>query len=84
MTWTELYDALKGKVEAEGISSKEALTWIGLLLVLFKERSFFSLKKGYAGRKSIFREKTSRRVLDYFFAKAWNKPILRSRSVNGS
>ena len=81
MTWRELYDVLKGKVEAEGISSKEALTWIGLFLIFFKERSFFSLKKGYAGRKSIFREKTSRRVLDYFFEKAWNKPILKSRSL---
>lgn len=81
MTWKELHDALKGKVEAEGISSKEALTWIGLLLVLLKERSFFSLKKGYMGRKSIFREKTSRRVLDDFFEKAWDKPILKSRSL---
>jgi radical SAM superfamily enzyme YgiQ (UPF0313 family) len=81
MTWRELYDVLKEKVEAEGISSKEALTWIGLLLVFFKERSFFSLKKGYVGRKSIFREKTSRRVLDYFFKKAWDKPILKSRSL---
>jgi len=81
MTWRELYDVLKEKVEAEGISSKEALTWIGLLLVFFKERSFFSLKKGYVGRKSIFREKTSRRVLDYFFEKAWDKPILKSRSL---
>jgi radical SAM superfamily enzyme YgiQ (UPF0313 family) len=80
MTWRELYDVLKGKVEAEGISSKEALTWVGLLLVFFKERSFFSLKKGYMGRKSIFREKTSRKVLDYFFKKAWDKPILKSRS----
>jgi len=81
MTWRELYDVLKEKVEAEGISSKEALTWIGLLLVFFKERSFFSLKKGYVGRKSIFREKTSRRVLDYFFKKAWDKPILKSRCL---
>jgi len=81
MTWRELYGVLKDRVEAEGISSKEALTWIGLLLIFFKERSFFSLKKGYVGRKSIFREKTSRRVLDYFFAKAWDKPILRSRNV---
>jgi radical SAM superfamily enzyme YgiQ (UPF0313 family) len=79
MTWRELQGVLKDKVEAEGISSKEALTWIGLLLIFFKERSFFSLKKGYVGRKSIFREKTSRRVLDYFFEKAWNKPILKSR-----
>jgi radical SAM superfamily enzyme YgiQ (UPF0313 family) len=84
MTWKELYDVLKQKVEAEGISSKEALTWIGLLLVFFKERSFFSLKKGFVGRKAIFREKTSRRVLDTFFEKAWDKPILRSLSVTGS
>jgi len=81
ITWRELYDVLRERVEAEGISSKEALTWIGLLLVFFKERSFFSLKKGYVGRKSIFREKTSRRVLDYFFKKAWDKPILKSRSL---
>jgi MoaA/NifB/PqqE/SkfB family radical SAM enzyme len=81
MTWRELQGVLKGKVEAEGISSKEALTWIGLLLIFFKERSFFSLKKGHVGRKSIFREKTSRRVLDYFFKKAWDKPILKSRSL---
>jgi len=81
MTWRELDDVLKERVEAEGISSQEALTWIGLLLVFFRERSFFSLKKGYAGRKSIFREKTSRRVLDYFFEKAWDKPILKSRSL---
>lgn len=81
ITWRELYEVLKEKVEAEGISSKEALTWIGLLLVFFKERSFFSLKKGYVGRKSIFREKTSRRVVDTFFEKAWHKPILRSRNV---
>jgi radical SAM superfamily enzyme YgiQ (UPF0313 family) len=80
-TWRELHDVLKEKVEAEGISSKEALTWIGLLLVFLRERSFFSLKKGYVGRKSIFREKTSRRVLDYFFKKAWDKPILKSRSL---
>jgi len=81
ITWRELYDVLRERVEAEGISSKEALTWIGLLLVFFKERSFFSLKKGYVGRKSIFREKTSRKVLDYFFKKAWDKPILKSRSL---
>jgi hypothetical protein len=81
MTWRELYDALKNKVETKGISSQEALTWVGLFLVLFKERSFFSLKKGYVGRRSIFREKSSRRVLDDFFKKAWDKPILKSRSL---
>jgi len=80
ITWRELYDVLRERVEAQGISSKEALTWIGLLLVFFKERSFFSLKKGYVGRKSIFREKTSRKVLDYFFKQAWDKPILKSCS----
>ncbi|MGQ9645146.1 MAG: B12-binding domain-containing radical SAM protein [Thermodesulfobacteriota bacterium] len=81
ITWRELYEVLKEKVEAEGISSKEALTWIGLLLIFFKERSFFSLRKGYLGKESIFREKTSRRVVDTFFEKAWNRPFLKSRNV---
>ncbi len=80
MTWRELHQAFKEEVETEGISSKNALTWVGLLLLFFKERSFFSLRKGSAGRTTIFREKTSRKVLDAFFEKAWNKPILRSRS----
>jgi anaerobic magnesium-protoporphyrin IX monomethyl ester cyclase len=80
ITWNELYLVLREKVETRGISSKETLTWIGLLLIFFKERSFFSLRKGYVGRESIFREKTSKRVLDDFFEKGWNKPILRSRS----
>lgn len=82
MTWREVYGFLKDKVEAKGISSKEALTWIGLLLIFFQERCFFSLKKGYGGRKSIFREKSSKKVLDYFFEKAWDKPILKSRAFH--
>ncbi len=81
MTWRELYLVLKEKVETEGISSKETLTWVGLLLIFFKERSFFSLRKGYVSKESIFRERTSRRVVDTFFEKAWDKPILRSRNV---
>jgi hypothetical protein len=44
VTWAELYDALKGKSRLKAFP-QEALTWIGLLLVLLKERSFFSLKK---------------------------------------
>jgi radical SAM superfamily enzyme YgiQ (UPF0313 family) len=56
------------------------VTWMELLSLLFEERSFFSLKKGYVGRKSIFREKSSKKVLDYFFEKAWENPILKSRS----
>lgn len=82
MTWRELRGILNDKVEAEGISSEEALTWVGLLLIFFKERSFFSLRKGDAVRKAIFRVKTSRRVVDTFFEKAWDKPILKSRSFS--
>jgi hypothetical protein len=57
----------------------EAITWIDLLLLLFKERSFFSLRRDSGGEKSIFKEETSKKVLDYFFEKAWKRPILQSR-----
>jgi uncharacterized radical SAM superfamily protein len=55
--------------------------WMKLLSLLFKERSFFSLRKNLDRGLSIFKEKSSKKVLDYFFEKAWDKPILRSRSA---
>jgi len=57
----------------------EAITWIDLVLLLFKEKSFFSLRRDPGGRTSIFREASSKKVLDYFFEKAWKRPILQSR-----
>ena len=83
MTWKELSQVLKEKVEAELYSpsgKSNAVTWIELILLLFKERSFFSLRKESGGEVSILKEKSSKKVLDYFFEKAWKRPILKSRS----
>jgi anaerobic magnesium-protoporphyrin IX monomethyl ester cyclase len=90
MTWEELLRFIKDKVEVE-IEDKvevkvkvkvkeEAITWIDLVLLLFEERSFFSLRKDSGRKISVEKEKSSKKVLDYFFEKAWQRPILRSRS----
>jgi len=56
------------------------ITWAELLLILFRERSFFSLRKDSGRNISIFKEKSSKKVLDYFFERAWESPILKSRN----
>jgi hypothetical protein len=56
-----------------------SITWMDLLFLVLEERSFFSLRKNPDGGLSIFREKSSKKVLDYFFERAWERPILRSR-----
>ena len=95
MTWKELLQVLnerrkvKDKVEVkdeDGIrryapSDKSGTKWIELLLLLFKERSFSSLRKDSWKKISILKEKSSKKVLDYFFEKAWENPIQRSRNV---
>ncbi len=55
------------------------VTWIDSLLLIESERSYFSLRKDSGGKFSVVREKSSKRVLDYFFEEAWPKPILKSR-----
>jgi len=82
ITWKELAQVLKerrkGKAEIE--VKDDVTTWIDLLWMLFNERSFFSLKKDSQEKKSVSREKSSKKVLDYFFDKAWKNPILKSRT----
>ena len=56
-----------------------AITWIDLLFLVLEERSFFSLRKNPDGSLSIFKVKSSKKVLDYFFEKTWERPILRSQ-----
>jgi len=80
ITWRELSLILKEKVKAEVEVKENAMTWADLLLLLFREKSFFSLRKDSAGRKSLAKEKKSIKVLDYLFDKAWENPILKSRS----
>ena len=78
MTWKELYQTLKEKVKVEG--EVDGITWIDLILLLYEERSFFSLRKDSKGWSSVSKVESSKKVLDYFFEKAWKKPILKSRS----
>src|SRR4030042_5581263 len=69
MTWKELLWDLKNKVKVE--VKDNATAWIDLLLLLFNERSFFSLSKDSRGRILEVKEKSSKKILDYFFDNAW-------------
>ena len=79
MTWKELFRRLKEKVEVK--AKDDETSWIGLLLLFFNERSFFSLRRDPTREKSVVKEKSSKKVLDYFFEKAWGNPTLRSLNV---
>jgi radical SAM superfamily enzyme YgiQ (UPF0313 family) len=79
MTWRELFQVLKEKGKFKGKVDEVATTWVDLLLLLDSERSFFSLRKDSRGKISVEKEKSSKKVLDYFFEKAWQRPIVKSR-----
>ncbi len=80
LTWKELHRILEEKVKA-GVKSKEDnITWPQLLLLIENERSFFSLRKESMREKSVVKEETSKKVLDYFLEKAWESPTLKSRN----
>ncbi|MGZ3569836.1 MAG: B12-binding domain-containing radical SAM protein [Thermodesulfobacteriota bacterium] len=76
ITWEELIVTLQ-KAKSEG--KDNGPSWIDLFLLLFHERSFFGLKKD-SGGVSFVREGSSKKVLDYFFEKAWENPVLKSRN----
>jgi radical SAM superfamily enzyme YgiQ (UPF0313 family) len=77
ITWEEIFRFLKDEVEVKA----KGITWAELLLTVFKDRSFFSVRKEAGGRLSVVKERSSKRVLDYFFEKACRSPILKSRNV---
>jgi hypothetical protein len=77
MTWGKLYQTLKEKVKVE--DEEYVMTWIDLISLLYEERSFFSMRKDFNRRPSISKMESSKKVLDYFFKKAWKRPILKSR-----
>jgi anaerobic magnesium-protoporphyrin IX monomethyl ester cyclase len=72
ITWEGLYQILNERKGRE--------VWIDLLLLLLNEKAFFTLRKNARKEVSILKEKRSEKVLDYFFKKAWDKPVLRSRT----
>jgi len=73
-SWREIYEEAKAKVEVE---------WMNLVWSFMDERSFFSLRRGDKGKSEMVREESSRKVLDCFFEKAWNSPILKGRHKIG-
>jgi radical SAM superfamily enzyme YgiQ (UPF0313 family) len=78
----EIEDKVKVEDEVKfyALCNKDnAITWIDLLLSLFKERSFFSFRKDFGGRTSILKVESSKKVLDCFFERAREKLILKSR-----
>jgi radical SAM superfamily enzyme YgiQ (UPF0313 family) len=77
MTWKELSQVLKEKARAE--VRGDPSPWINLLLLIFNERSFFSLKMNFREKDSVSKEISSKKVLDYFFDESWESPILKSR-----
>jgi hypothetical protein len=62
-------------------NKKDNITWVDLFLLLESERSFFSLRKDSGQKITVEKEKSSKEVLDCFFEKAWENPILKSRST---
>ena len=88
MTWRELYQVLDEKVKVkfeiedrvEDKVKEETITWVNLLSLLLRDKSFFSLRKDSGGKILVEKEKSSKKVLDYFFEKAWQRPISKSRS----
>jgi hypothetical protein len=73
ITWKELYQVLNGRKGRE--------VWIDLLFLLLDKKSFFTLRKDSRREASILKEKSSKRVLDHFFEKAWGRPIFGSRKI---
>ena len=80
ITWKELLRDLKDKVEVE--LKDDQLAWVNLILNLFREKAFSSLRKDSGGRVSALKGKSSRKVVDYFFDKALENPILKSRAIS--
>ncbi len=85
VTWKGLFQMMRDQAMVENgvkfnspLNKGDSVTWIDLLLLLFEKRAFFSLRKDPGGEASIFKEETSKKVLDYFFEKAWDKPIRKS------
>jgi len=81
MTWRELDRVLKERRKFKDKVKDNATSWVDLLLLLFDERSFYSLRKDDGGKILVVNEKSSNKVLDYFFDKVWEKPILKSQNV---
>ena len=94
ITWGELFQVVTEKTKGLALEEgqyrtgetlnpshkDEKTAWLILLLLLFRERSFFGLIKDRGGKISIMRIKSAKRILDIFFERAWSEPIVRSQT----
>jgi anaerobic magnesium-protoporphyrin IX monomethyl ester cyclase len=76
VTLKGLRSLLKGRHRSSEINE---VNWVSLLVSLSEERSLFGLRKGSKGTLSVMRIETSKKVLESFFEKGWERPILGSR-----
>jgi len=93
LTWGDMFQVVTEKTrdlrleedrcrmgEKNSVLKNEKAAWPILLLLLFRERSFFGLVRDRGGKISITGFKSSKRVLNAFFEQALNEPIVRSRT----
>lgn len=73
VTWRDLYQFLKSSTPR----NKDEI-WKRLLLFLIEEGAFFSLREE-KDELTFVRERTSKKVIDFFFDQAFEKPILKAR-----
>lgn len=78
LTWRELRQMLRDTIKEKSPGWKE------LLALLIDERCFFSLHTDHTERSSIARVATANGLLEHFFKKAWNAPILKSCGAGNS
>jgi radical SAM superfamily enzyme YgiQ (UPF0313 family) len=75
MAWREIYFFCRDRKNS--LSGPERLG-LDLLSLAVEEKTFFGLKKEPDGKNSVFRVMSSRRVLECFFEKAWERKVLGS------
>jgi len=94
ITWKDLFQVVTEKTRGLGLGEgqyrmgkdlnpsyqNEKAAWPILLLLFFREKSFFGLTRDHGGRITIMTIKSARRVLDTFFERAWNEPVVRSQT----
>lgn len=89
ISWRDLSQVLKGRsgvrdVPDAGVHGVRSVgtncTWADLLLLLLREKNFYSLRMDGKGGMILHREPGSKKVLDLFFDTSWDKAILKERN----
>jgi radical SAM superfamily enzyme YgiQ (UPF0313 family) len=80
LTWKGFSEVLKTKAgEPKEALQGEGSSWIDLVARVVEERSFFGAGRNKRGGAAVWPLPTSRRVLNCFIERAWDRPIRKSR-----